>query len=177
MPNILITGVQGAGKTTITAALAERGYPILDSDDISGWVNKNGVPLTSPRPVNPTAAWLHSHEWVWDQAKLHDYLNQSTADPVLLCGISWDQDQHYNLFDKVILLEADKPTIHHRLLTRSNGNPFGKMPHELQFILEKLGPFQQTAKAAGAISVDARQPLEMVTREIICAISRVAVIV
>lgn len=171
MQKILITGIQGSGKTTVAAELTRKGYPTIDSDDISHWVDENGNPLTEKRSANPSDTWLRTHAWVWDQVKLHECLNQTLNHPLLLCGISWDQDQYYDLFDKIVLLHLDESTVRQRLLTRDNGSVFGKQPHELHLILERLEPFQQRAKTAGAVVIDAREPRETVVRQIIRAIS------
>ena len=171
MQKILITGIQGSGKTAVALELATQGRPTIDSDDISHWVDENGTPLTDKRPNNPSATWLRTHAWVWDQGRLHACLNQALDHPLLLCGISWDQGQYYNLFDKIILLELDETTVRQRLLTRNNGGTFGKQPEELQLILEKLKSFQDRAKAAGAIVIDARQPLDVVVEEIVYRIT------
>lgn len=171
MQKILITGIQGSGKTTVAAELKKQGYPTIDSDDISHWVDENGTPLTEKRPSNPSDAWLRTHAWVWDQVKLQECLAQPLDRPLLLCGISWDQSHYYDLFDRIILLELDEVTVRQRLLTRDNGSVFGKQPHELQLILERMATFQDQAKAAGAVAIDAHKPLRDVVREIINTIS------
>lgn len=171
MQKILITGIQGSGKTTVATELARQGHPTTDSDDLSHWVDEDGEPLTEKRPTNPSDTWLRTHAWVWNQEKLHECLNQTLGHPLLLCGTSWDQNRYYDLFDKIILLQLDEPTVRHRLLTRNNGSVFGKQSHELQLILERLESFQSQAKAAGAVIVDAGKPLEIVVSEILRTIS------
>jgi dephospho-CoA kinase len=167
----IVLGSQGSGKTTVAAELVRQGHPTIDSDNISHWVDEDGHTLTENRPTSPSDTWLRTHAWVWDRTKLHECLSQTLNHPLLLCGISWDQDQYYDLFDKIILLQLDGPTVRQRLLTRDNGSIFGKQPHELRLILEKLESFQNQAKAAGAVVIDAREPLEAVVEEIVRAIS------
>jgi dephospho-CoA kinase len=166
MLKTLITGVQGAGKTTVTLELAKHGYTVLDSDDISHWIDKDGTPLTRKRPSDPSTAWLQSHAWVCDQTKLRAYLANTNGQPTLLCGISWDQEGYYDLFDTIILLAMDEPTTRQRLLSRDNGNDFGKKLHELQLILERRESFQERAVAAGAVVIDGRKSLDVVVSEI-----------
>lgn len=171
MQKILITGVQGSGKTTVAAELAKQDCSTIDSDNISHWVDESGKPLSEKRPASPSDTWLRTHAWIWDQVKLHECLKQTLDHPLLLLGISWDQGHYYDLFDKIILLQLDESTTRQRLLSRNNGSVFGKKPHELQLVLEKLELFQSQAKAAGAIIIDARKPLETVVEEIVRAIS------
>lgn len=171
MRKILITGIQGAGKTTVSVELAKKGCPNLDSDDISRWVDANGILLTSKRPDNPSAAWLRSHAWIMDRAKLDVFFDQTIGYSAVLCGLSWDQKEYYSIFDTIILLSADEPTIRRRLARRDSTNEFGKQPDELQFILKRCSLFQANAITAGAVEVDAQQPLETVIRQIIQVIT------
>lgn len=167
MRKVLITGIQGSGKSAVAVELNKRGLQTIDSDDISRWEDMHGQPLTQKRPADPSLEWLQTHLWVWNQEKLHECLNQALDRPVVLCGISWNQEQYYSLFDTVILLALDEQTVRQRLLERNNGSIFGKQPNELKFILSKLQSFQNAAKVAGAVVIDAQKPLVSIVDEII----------
>jgi cytidylate kinase len=75
MNAVLITGMSGAGKSTIAEALARRGLTSLDAD---------GDPLLA-RSVAcdgnvvedlsvPDFAWLARHSWAWDPARLDELI-------------------------------------------------------------------------------------------------------
>ncbi len=172
MKKIFLTGVQGSGKTTVSAALAQIGYSAIDSDNFAQWVDNQNRPLTSRRPANPSPEWLRTHYWVWQQDKLRTILAETANKPLIICGLSYNQDQYYDLFDQIILLSLNQKTVRERLFHRDNGSSFGKQPHELAFILERHKLLEDRAKEAGAIIVDASLPLATIVPKIAKAIEQ-----
>jgi dephospho-CoA kinase len=60
MKRILLTGMSGTGKSTVTGALAARGYKAvdLDCDTFSEWVELNGVSESPGSPVELDRDWM-----------------------------------------------------------------------------------------------------------------------
>jgi broad-specificity NMP kinase len=166
MTNILITGIQGSGKTAVADELKKHDFNVIDTDLISRWTTKSGVPLAQKRPAQPSKAWLNSHMWAWDQGKLQSLLSKKPEEDAIFCAISWGQSEYYSLFDQVIVLKVSSDVLEHRLANRVSGN-FGKNPEELAFILEEQTEFYKNAELAGALTVYAGRPLEQVVAEII----------
>lgn len=158
--NTLITGVSGSGKTTIAGELVKRGYDGRNMDAIEGlcsWVNlANGKSEPDNRENNPD--WLETHDWFWDKDKLTELLGET--DDAFYCGSSGNQDQFYSLFGKVILLEMNAELIKERLLNNNRDHSYGQMPGEMDTILDYFESFQDDARTAGAIVIDASKPLD-----------------
>jgi hypothetical protein len=73
MSAVLITGMSGAGKSTIAAVLARRGLTAIDSDSdplLARMVDAAGNVVEDP-PA-PDLAWLARHSWAWDPARLDE---------------------------------------------------------------------------------------------------------
>ena len=75
---LVVMGVAGCGKTTVSAALAERlGWPVADADDFHPPANvakmRAGTPLTDKDRV----PWL---------AAIREWLNQQDQDVVVTCS-------------------------------------------------------------------------------------------
>jgi adenylate kinase family enzyme len=160
--NVLITGVSGSGKTSIATELAKRGYDTRNMDSIEGlcsWVNlDNGKPESDNRENDSN--WLETHDWLWNEEKLKELLQET--DDTFYCGSSGNQKQFYPLFGKVILLEMSADLIKERVLNNSRDHSYGQMPGEMDAIMGYFEEFQDEAKAAGAVIIDARKPLSKV---------------
>lgn len=71
MSAVLITGMSGAGKSTIAKVLARRGLASLDADEdplLARSVDSDGNVVEDPSV--PDFAWLSRHSWAWDPARL-----------------------------------------------------------------------------------------------------------
>jgi len=157
--NVLITGVSGSGKTTIAAELVKRGHDARNMDAIEGlcsWVNlATGKSEPDNREKDPD--WLVTHDWYWDRNRLFELLSESKN--TFFCGSSGNQAEFYSMFGKVILLEMDAKLIKERVLNGNRDHSYGRMPGEMDAILGYFEDFQDGAKAAGAVVINAGNPL------------------
>jgi broad-specificity NMP kinase len=82
MKRILITGMSGTGKSTLTRELAARGFKAIDLDDAewSEWteVEFDGDPASGSSPVEP------DRDWVWREDRVAELLD-TRALKVELC--------------------------------------------------------------------------------------------
>lgn len=67
----------------------------------------------------------------------------------------------------MFLLEIDEPTMLARLDARRNHNDWGRIGDTREYLRCKLPVLQDRLRAAGAIPVDARQPLGQVVDAIL----------
>ena len=100
---------------------------------------------------------------MWDQQKAVSELERPEPDVLFVCGSSRNRDHFLPYFHKIFNLRIDDDTMRRRLRERTN-NEFGKQPEEVELML-RLN--RSDEKPAGAIDVDASQPLRQVVDELL----------
>src|SRR5215472_852634 len=66
MSAVMITGISGAGKSTVAGALAHRGLASIDADNdpsLARFMDRTGAVVAFP--AAPDFAWLSRHSWEW----------------------------------------------------------------------------------------------------------------
>jgi hypothetical protein len=137
--NYLVEGLSGAGKSSVYEELIQRGYKAISTD----------------------RAWkCHS---MWDEQKAVSELENPEPEVLFVCGSSRNRDRFLPYFTKIFNLRIDDDTMRRRLQERTN-NEFGKQPEEVELML-RLN--RSNEKPAGAMDVDATQPLDQVVDELL----------
>jgi hypothetical protein len=142
--NYLVEGLSGAGKSSVYEELIRRGYKAISTD----------------------RAWkVHAdpRNGLWDRQKALRELERAEPDVLFVCGSSGNRDRFLPYFTKVFNLRIDDHTMRRRLEERTN-NDYGKQPEELELML-RLN--RSGEKPAGAIDIDATQPLSQVVDELL----------
>jgi len=156
----LITGVAGAGKTTIAAELINRGYDAINMDyypGLSAWVNLNtGIPDPNFK-IASADDWEGKYDWLWDDSTIKTLLQKNSN--TYFCGGSGNQSKYYSFFTKIFFLEMDEALIKDRILNNRE-HDYGRRPGELDQILGYYEDFQNSIKAAGAIVINPRNSIE-----------------
>ncbi|HEX4526132.1 MAG TPA: hypothetical protein VH108_05265 [Gaiellaceae bacterium] len=143
--NYLVEGLSGAGKSSVYEELIGRGYMAISTDRV--W-----------------KCWpIQSEDSMWDKEKAVSELESPEPDVLFVCGSSRNRDRFLPYFTKIFNLRIDDDTMRRRLRERTN-NDFGKQPDELELML-RLN--RSDEKPAGAIDVDATQPLDQVVDELL----------
>ena len=150
--NYLVEGLSGAGKSSVYEELIRRGYKAISTD--RAW--KVHADPDIGLPVRPVQS-------MWDQRKAVSELGSPEPDVLFVCGSSRNRDRFLPYFTKIFNLRIDDDTMRRRLQERTN-NDFGKQPEEVELML-RLN--RSGAKPAGAIDVDATQPLDQVVDELL----------
>jgi GTPase SAR1 family protein len=153
--NYLVEGLSGAGKSSVYEELIHRGYKAISTD--RAW-----KVYADPDTGLPGAPSDFDNA-VWDQEKAVRELESPEPDVLFVCGSSGNRDCFLPYFTKVFNLRIDDDTMRRRLEERTN-NDFGKQPEELELML-RLN--RSDEKPAGAIDVDATQPLGQVVDEVL----------
>jgi len=127
MSAVMITGISGAGKTTIPAVLARRGLVSIDADGdplLSRFVDRAGAVVELP--AAPDFAWIAEHSWAWDPARLDELIRAAAPATLYVCGGAANELELADRFTHVILLEIDEPTMLTRLDAPSRCNEWGR---------------------------------------------------
>ena len=152
--NYLVEGLSGAGKSSVYEELIGRGYKAISTD--RAWKRSDpdaGLPGGRAQYANS----------MWDEQKAVGELESPEPDVLFVCGSSRNRDRFLPYFTKIFNLRIDDDTMRRRLHERTN-NDFGKQPEELELML-RLN--RSDEKPAGAIDVDATQPLDQVVDEVL----------
>ena len=153
--NYLVAGLSGAGKSSVYEELIRRGYKAISTD--RAWAY-HADPDTS-LPGGPI-----SHDtWMWDRQKAVRELESPEPEVLFVCGSSRNRDHFLPYFTKVFNLRIDDDTMRRRLEERTDDDwPLGQEGVELMLELNRSdeGP-------AGAIELDATQPLNQVVEELL----------
>ena len=153
--NYLVEGLSGAGKSSVYEELIRRGYKAISTD--RAWKRH-------PDPDTGLSGGPRHHDnTMWDQQKAVSELESPEPDVLFVCGSSRNRDRFLPYFTKVFNLRIDDDTMRRRLQERTN-NDFGKQPEELELMLRVN---RSDEKPAGAIDVDATQPLQQVVDELL----------
>ena len=146
-------GLSGAGKSSVYEELIRRGYKAISTD--RAW--KYHADPDTGLPGRP------HYNSMWDQQKAVSELESPEPEVLFVCGSSRNRDRFLPYFTKIFNLRIDDDTMRRRLQERTN-NDFGKQPEEVELML-RLN--RSDEKPAGAIDVDATQPLDQVVDELL----------
>jgi gluconate kinase len=153
--NYLVEGLSGAGKSTVYEELIRRGYSAISSDRVWAY---NADPDTG-LPGGP----VRHDTFMWDEQKALDELESPEPDMLFVCGSSRNRDRFLPYFTKIFNLRIDDETMRRRLQERTDDDwALGREGLELMLTLNRSGE-----KPAGAIDVDATQPLHQVVDELL----------
>jgi dephospho-CoA kinase len=122
MARVLITGMSGAGKSSVLDILRSRGHLTVDTD-YDGWTLENGL---------------------WDTERMRELLLRSPD--IAVSATVENQGEMYDLFDHVVLLSAPVEVYLERVRQRTN-NPYGTTPEqreEIRFYTRDVEPLLRT---------------------------------
>lgn len=132
MPRILVTGMSGAGKSSLLAELARRGHLTVDTDD-GGYV-------------------LPDHRW--DEARISRLLS-AHAD-LVVAGTVENQGDFYDRFAHVILLSAPLEVLLERVARRTT-NPYGRTPEQQDEIRRYVVEVEPLLRRGASMELDGRR--------------------
>jgi len=148
MPLFYITGPTASGKTSIGEELRTKGYEVHDTDT-------EGMRYRTDKDTLELAekAILNLHE-------------KAKGKTIFLVGITANDLDFKELFDKIFLLSIDEQSQAHRINTRTN-HSYGKLPHQFA-AAQKWRPVQiEKYRATDAVEIDASLPLDQVVKKIL----------
>jgi len=166
---VLITGIAGAGKSTIIEALNKKGVDSLDLHDIPDlffWQDKETKAKVRYTPVH-SRDWFDTVDRLCDIKKLKEILDQ--YNDIVMAGTTsgGNQKEFLSLFDKIILLQCNPETLIYRMKTRANKSGYGKTKEEQEDNVEWQKEFDSLLISEGAIPVNTEGNLDGVVDKII----------
>jgi broad-specificity NMP kinase len=129
MKRILITGMSGAGKSSVIEELKRRGFDAIDTDSDAWCEWKTVAPTEQPQETE--------QDWVWREDKITELLKQERDAPLFVCGCKSNQGMFYPLFDSVVLLSCPTSVLLDRLAIRLT-NDYGKSEEERARIIQHI---------------------------------------
>jgi broad-specificity NMP kinase len=153
MPLIYITGISGSGKSAVRHELQTRAYEAhdVDQDGFRSWYNKAlDTRATEQKGWNDTTVEWRNLYWLKiDRSKVEELATRAKKQSTLifLCGVTPNDKDVWDLFDKVIALSIGEKTLRHRLATRQS-NDYGKHPDDLRDIIGWNKDFSKRRAAA-----------------------------
>jgi hypothetical protein len=164
--NYLITGIAGAGKSTVGSLLFSYGYDVieLDQPQLTSWVDAITLQVAAYNHGDGEARLTQLLRYV-NETQLMPLLQQVSVNPRFYCGYADNLQDFYNYFTKIFLLTIDVATITQRLATRTTGN-WGKDPAEVSHALNHVESFQSQMLSLGAEPINSTLPVESIANQI-----------
>jgi shikimate kinase len=134
MARVLLTGMSGAGKSTLLAALADRGYPTVDTD-YDGWE------LTDAQ---------------WDEPRMSTLLAEHPT--IAVSGTASNQGRFYDRFEHVVYLYVPLGTLLDRVRNRTN-NPYGASPEQQADIARYVDEVEPLIRRSATLELDGLLPV------------------
>jgi len=141
---VLVTGMSGAGKSTVLAELGRRGHAVVDTDH-GGHIEAVAVP-GRPEP-----------EPLWREDRITALLDGHSGGHLFIAGTVANQGRFYPRFDAVVLLTAPLDVLLDRLATRTT-NDFGKSATDRERVLADLVAVEPLLRATADVEIDTRRP-------------------
>lgn len=166
LKKILLTGISGVGKSTVTEALAAQGYKSIDADSnhYSEWVEVSGGSDEYGGTVEP------NRDWVWREERIEPLLATEDTDILFVSGCAANMRRFLPHFDHIILLSAPEAIIVERLASRTN-NLYGKHPSEVARILSQKQTVEPLLRSISHHEIDTSAPLDQIVARVLSLIT------
>lgn len=174
MPLIWLTGVPGAGKSTVRRELLRRGHVAYDADEdgFRVWRHRHsGDFVNDPGRGRRPPDWHEEHWFPIVRKRVMDLAGPVRDSNVFLAGSVPNEDEVWDLFDLAICLVVDDGTLTHRLATRTD-NDFAKTAAVRNAVLGWNPHSEATYRGFGATIIDGTRPLPAVVDDVLAAVER-----
>lgn len=153
MTAILLTGMSGAGKSTVLLELAFRGWSTVDTD-LPEWIDI-GAP-GSPWPG----------ERIWHEGNMARLLDAPRRAPLAVAGTVINQGMFSDRFAAIILLSAPLEVMLNRVRVRTT-NPFGSSDEERAKIAHDHEVVEPLLRGSATHELDTTRPVATIVDEVV----------
>ncbi len=147
---VLITGMSGAGKSSLVLELRKRGYVAYDADDDG---------FSEPR---------QNGRWGWRAEQVAELLARSQGQLLFFGGCS--EEQAELPFDYRVLLTAPECVLIERLRTRTS-NPYGTDAQQLSQVLTDLAEIEPLIRESADLVLTTTEPIARVADDLLLRIA------
>jgi shikimate kinase len=147
VPRVLVTGMSGAGKTTVLNELRRRGVHTVDTD-YDGWTSPDGT---------------------WDATRM-DALLEGARD-LVVSGTVENQGHFYDRFAYVVLLSAPLDVLLERVMTRTS-NPYGRSAVHRVAMAQYVDTVEPLLRRGATVELDGTRPVDDLADTIESLVSR-----
>lgn len=133
MARVLVTGMSGAGKSTVLTELRRRGHYAIDTD-YDDWTLPHGT---------------------WDERRMDTLL--ATHSEVVVSGTVENQIRFYDRFEHVVLISAPLDVLFERVKSRTT-NPYGSTHEQRAEIAHYLETVEPLLRQSATLRVDGQRP-------------------
>ncbi|HEY1085316.1 MAG TPA: AAA family ATPase [Candidatus Saccharimonadales bacterium] len=168
MSFIYVTGAPGIGKTTIQRSFKGKGMEVYDLDDsqFGGAHNKvSGKKVDIPPAEARESDWFDKHEWRLYKNAFELLKQDARNKDIIVFGVSENDSEILDLFDKVIYLLIGNDELKERLRSRID-NDYGKKSSELNTILARKKKLDEKYLDC-TYKIDASRSLNSVSNDIL----------
>lgn len=166
--SILITGISGSGKSTVSKKINALGYKAYNMDSEPGLFAM--IDKQTKKPVvnhdNDNLEKVMGMEWICDKNKLNLIIENEPSLLAFYCGDASNLKDLLSLFNGVILLKPGEAAARERLSTRTN-NSFGRTKAVQDWIMSFKNLYENEIEQRGAIIIDADKNIDDVAKEAI----------
>lgn len=169
MPLVYITGIETAGKTTACNELINRGFEAYDIDEgIAHYYDKTSGEQSEwlSSADQRTPEWHQRNAYMMDRAHVQRLADEAKNKLIFLCGTTQHDEVVLDLFDKVVYLYLDEPTLKQRMSNRLS-TEFAFSTEEQVAVLSWHKSSEDGYRERGASMVDATLPVEQVADAIL----------
>lgn len=162
----LITGMSGAGKSSVVRELIALGFDAIDLDSAqwSHWVDAAADDALTPE---------QGRDWVWREDRVAALLAKPSRAPRLLAGTASNMAAFYDRFDAVVLLSASEDCLLQRLRERGAGE-YGSTQAQRAAVRELIAQVEPLLRESADLTLDSSGPVAATVRDLLRALDLTA---
>ncbi len=169
---VLITGLAGAGKSTLSKQLRDMGYSSYDIETLPGLFKTIYKDTKEPFPDYDDQNPEHVKKagWVCDEDRLREIIASEHEPLSFYCGMSSNIQDLLGCFSVVFVLSASPGVTRERLTNRTSHN-YGKTKDVQDWLLSWKSDWEKYMQDRGAVIINSDQNVGEIAKEVVSMVS------